>query len=62
MSRTIIDELNDPALFAPHFKGDSWDGWKAFLAALFGLPLSEGPARGLSGLYGPLRGSDVPIL
>jgi hypothetical protein len=41
MAETIIDALDDPLLFAPHFKGSSWESWKAFLAALFGLPLSQ---------------------
>ena len=30
--------LNDPNLFAHHFKGKSWAAWKVFLAALFGKP------------------------
>jgi hypothetical protein len=38
---TILDALADPELFAPHFKGGSWTGWKAFLAALFALPLDD---------------------
>ena len=25
----------------PEFSADSWDGWRAFLKALFGLPLSD---------------------
>jgi hypothetical protein len=41
MAETIIDALDDPLLFAPHFKGSSWESWKAFLAALFGLRLSQ---------------------
>jgi len=36
---TIIDAMRDPALFGPWFKGDSWTAWRAFLAALFGLPM-----------------------
>jgi phage terminase large subunit-like protein len=36
---SILDALADPDLFAPHFKGPSWTGWKAFLAALFALPM-----------------------
>jgi hypothetical protein len=36
----ITRALNDPNVFAPHFKGDSWACWFVFLAALFGLPLS----------------------
>lgn len=35
----ILAALDDPDLFAPHFKGDTWQAWRAFLAALFGLPM-----------------------
>jgi hypothetical protein len=41
---TILDALADPELFAPHFKGGSWVGWKAFLAALFALPMDDDDA------------------
>jgi hypothetical protein len=37
----ILEAMADEALFAPFFRGDSWDRWKAFLAALFALPMSE---------------------
>ncbi len=37
----IVDALDDPALFAPHFKGGSWAAWRTFLAALFALPMSD---------------------
>jgi hypothetical protein len=37
----IIDCLDDKKLFAPHFKGTSWTSWKAFLRALFALPMDE---------------------
>ena len=37
----ITQALTDPQLFAPLFAGPSWRPWKAFLAALFGLPLSN---------------------
>jgi hypothetical protein len=37
----IIEALDDPALFAPHFQGDTWDAWRVFLAALFGLPMDD---------------------
>jgi hypothetical protein len=43
---SILDALDDAALFAPHFRGGTWKPWRAFLAALFGLPLSE-PERGI---------------
>lgn len=38
---TILDVLGDPILFGRHFRGASWDAWRAFLAALFALPMSE---------------------
>ncbi len=36
----LLQALEDPNLFAPHFKGPSWKAWKAFLRALFGEPTS----------------------
>ena len=30
----ILQALDDPNLFAPHFVGSSWDGWRSFLGAL----------------------------
>lgn len=37
---TILDALHDPALFVPIFSGPSWAAWEAFLAAVFGLPMT----------------------
>jgi hypothetical protein len=37
----IIQCLNDPNLFAPHFKGESWDAWRVYLKALFALPMND---------------------
>jgi hypothetical protein len=37
----ILEAMDDPELFGPHFQGRSWNRWRAFLAALFALPLSE---------------------
>jgi Trypsin-like peptidase domain len=42
---SILDALGDPDLFAPHFKGPSWKGWKVFLAALFALPMDDDAAQ-----------------
>ena len=36
----ILRALDDPKVFAPFFKGDSWAAWRAFLAALFALPMT----------------------
>ena len=33
----ILDALHDPNVVAPHFRGNTWQPWRAFLAALFGL-------------------------
>lgn len=38
---TILDDLDNAELFAPHFPGDTWKAWRAFLAALFALPMDE---------------------
>lgn len=38
---SILDALEDEQLFRPHFQpAETWAAWKAFLAALFGLPMS----------------------
>jgi hypothetical protein len=36
----IIQAINDPQVFGPHFRGSTWSNWRVFLAALFGLPLT----------------------
>ena len=38
----ILQAMDDPNLFAPWFKDPTtWKAWKAFLSALFGLPMDE---------------------
>lgn len=37
----ILQAVADPKVFAGHFRGSTWDAWKAFLAALFALPMNE---------------------
>ncbi len=38
----ILDALRDPELFAPHFRPpESWAAWRAALAALFALPMTD---------------------
>jgi hypothetical protein len=42
MSISILQALDDPALFAPWFKDRAtWASWRAFLAALFALPMES---------------------
>jgi hypothetical protein len=38
---SILAAIADPHLFGQHFKGNTWDAWKAFLCALFALPMTE---------------------
>ncbi|SDH65616.1 hypothetical protein [Roseospirillum parvum] len=37
----ILQGLDDPAIFAPHFQRGDWSAWRAFLAALFALPMTD---------------------
>ncbi len=42
----ILQSMDDPEFFAPFFKrkllrGDTWQAWRVFLAALFGLPMDS---------------------
>jgi hypothetical protein len=37
---TILDVVTSEEWFGKWFAAPSWDGWKAFLAALFGLPMT----------------------
>ena len=38
----ILDAIGDRNLFAPWFrKSETWAAWRAFLAALFGLPMTD---------------------
>jgi len=57
----ILEAIADPKLFEPHFRrgGASWSAWKAFLAAMFGLPLSEAEGeifRACTGRAAPREG------
>jgi hypothetical protein len=36
----IIDAIDDPQVFAKHFRGGTWDVWRAFLSAMFALPMT----------------------
>jgi len=38
---SILDCMDDPNLWAPWFRHGDWTAWRAFLAALFGLPLDD---------------------
>lgn len=53
---TIVEAMEDPAIFGPHFKGKTWEPWKAFLKAMFGLPMTEAETD----LYKRLTGRTEP--
>lgn len=38
---TILDAMDHPEIFGPHFIGETWRAWRVFLAAMFGLPMDE---------------------
>lgn len=37
----ILQALDAPEMFGPFFRGTSWDRWRVFLAAMFGLPMTD---------------------
>jgi hypothetical protein len=42
----ILRAIDDPAVFGQHFhNSDTWTAWRAFLAALFALPMNESERR-----------------
>lgn len=41
LNYTILQAMDDEHLFARWFQGKSWARWRCYLAALFGLPLSD---------------------
>ena len=42
---TILEVMDDPALFKSWFSLPSWDPWRATLKALFGLPMNDRERR-----------------
>jgi hypothetical protein len=41
MPLTLLDALDDQALFGSVFPSPSWDSWRVFCRALYGLPVAE---------------------
>lgn len=37
----ILQAIDDPRVFGQHFRSETWGAWRVFLAALFGLPLTD---------------------
>jgi hypothetical protein len=38
---TILQAMDHPQLFGPFFRGGTWGPWRAFLGALFALPMDD---------------------
>lgn len=38
---SILDAMDDPNLWRPWFRHGDWTAWRAFLSALFGLPMDD---------------------
>lgn len=57
---SILDACDDPALFGPWFRDpETWQAWRVFLAALFGLDMDDEALalyRGCTGRQGPPAG------
>jgi len=37
---SIIDAMDDPELFQPWFRGDTWANWRAVLKGIYALPMT----------------------
>lgn len=53
---TVLETMAAEALFGRHFAGEAWEAWRAFLAACFGLPMSEAQRA----LYKAHTGRETP--
>ena len=53
ISKSLLAVLDDPDLFGGLFGAPSWEPWKAFLAALQALPMSEEHLGSLPQAHGP---------
>ena len=57
----LLTALDDDNLFGPIFAGPSWRPWRACLAAMFGLPLSEDQLRLYRAHTGRLAAPTAPF-
>ncbi len=57
----ILQAMADPNIFAPHFRGSSWKAWKAALAALFALPMSDEALATYTACTGRVSAPTVPF-
>jgi hypothetical protein len=57
-SGSILDAVADARLFGSAFAGDTWTAWEAFLAAVFGLPMTGEQLETFRGATGRV---DAPV-
>ncbi len=56
---TILDAIADEKLFARWFRDKStWQAWRAFLAALFALPMAPEQLDRIPAMHRPHRAAD----
>ena len=48
----IVTAIDSERLFAPWFRGESWDRWRAVLRAAYALPLNAGEREAFRGVAG----------
>lgn len=58
---TVVEAMTDPEWFGPHFEpAESWAAWRAFLAALFALTMSEAEVEIYRAATGRTRPPSAP--
>lgn len=58
---SILDAMNDPAVFGPSFEGPSWDHWRALLKAAFALPMTDDDVRFFREVAGDRKPPKHPV-
>jgi hypothetical protein len=59
-SGSILDAVADARLFGSAFAGDTWTAWEAFLAAVFGLPMTGDQLETFRGATGRVDAPTTP--
>jgi hypothetical protein len=61
MTASIIDFLDDPELFQPRFRGESWSTWRVVLKAAYALPMSPEELEVFAGVGGGRKAPERPV-
>jgi hypothetical protein len=49
---SVLDLVDDENLLGPHFRGPSWDTWRAVMRAAFALPMSDADLQSFAAVSG----------